>query len=147
MTEAPVTLTYTNWRGETAERTILPQRVWFGATDWHPEPQWLLTAIDVEKGVERDFALKDFGAAPQDAMPETLERLRPYLDALPAGVWETWTSWNHRRITAKGGVVGGVLHAYNQKSDGQPDLSWTELECRAICEIVNALRAALTVSA
>lgn len=59
--DAPVTLTYTNWRGETAERTILPQRVWFGATDWHPEPQWLLAAIDVEKGAERDFALKDFG--------------------------------------------------------------------------------------
>lgn len=57
----PVTLTYTNWRGETAERTILPQRLWFGATEWHPEPQWLLTAIDVEKGAERDFALKDFG--------------------------------------------------------------------------------------
>lgn len=64
--DQPVTVTYTNWRGETAQRTIIPRRVWFGSTDWHPEPQWLLTALDVEKQADRDFALKDFGApAPQ----------------------------------------------------------------------------------
>ena len=57
----PVTLTYTNWRGETTQRTIVPRRVWFGSTDWHPRRQWLLTALDTEKGEERDFALKDFG--------------------------------------------------------------------------------------
>lgn len=45
----PVTLTYRNWRGEVAERTITPLRVWFGSTDWHPDPQWLLTAWDAEK--------------------------------------------------------------------------------------------------
>lgn len=57
----PVTLTYRNWRGQVAERTIIPRRVWFGSTAWHHEPQWLLTAWDKEKNVERDFALKDFG--------------------------------------------------------------------------------------
>lgn len=63
-----VALTYTNWRGETSERTILPFSIWYGSTDWHPEPQWLLKAIDMEKGAERDFALKDFGhPAPLDA--------------------------------------------------------------------------------
>ena len=72
-----------------------------------------------------------------------VERLRPYIDALPAGVWETWTACSNRRITAKAGPDGGVLHAYNQRSDGHPDLSWTERECQAICEIVNAIRAAL----
>lgn len=74
-TEAvPVTLTYTNWRGETSERTITPKRVWFGATDWHPEPQWLLTAFDEEKQADRDFALKDFGhpAAPAPGIAEAL---------------------------------------------------------------------------
>lgn len=58
---APITLTYTNWKGETAQRTIIPRRVWWGSTEWHPEPQWLLTAFDVDKEAERDFALKDFG--------------------------------------------------------------------------------------
>jgi len=60
----PVTLTYTNWRGETADRSIVPRSVWFGSTEWHPEPQWLLRALDVEKQAERDFALKDFGQKP-----------------------------------------------------------------------------------
>lgn len=60
----PITLTYTNWRGETAERTIIPQRLWFGSTQWHPEPGWLLAAIDMEKDAERDFALLGFGSGP-----------------------------------------------------------------------------------
>ena len=66
--DAPLTVTYTNWRGETALRTIIPKRVWFGSTDWHSEPQWLLSAIDVEKNAERDFALKDFGHPDADAL-------------------------------------------------------------------------------
>ena len=59
-----VSLTYTNYRREVSVRTITPRRVWFGSTEWHPEPQWLLTAFDHDKGAERDFALKDFGAVP-----------------------------------------------------------------------------------
>lgn len=58
----PVALMYTNWRGDTALRTVLPQRIWYGATEWHPDPQWLLTAVDVDKGVERDFALTGFAS-------------------------------------------------------------------------------------
>ncbi|CAN7519707.1 hypothetical protein [Brucella pseudogrignonensis] len=57
----PITLVYTNYRGETSERTITPIKPWFGSTEWHPEPQWLLTAFDHEKQATRDFALKDFG--------------------------------------------------------------------------------------
>lgn len=60
----PATVLYTNYRGETSERTITPIRPWFGSTEWHPEPQWLLRAYDHGKGAERDFALKDFGALP-----------------------------------------------------------------------------------
>jgi predicted DNA-binding transcriptional regulator YafY len=54
-----VTIVYTNWRGETAERTIIPIKIWYGKTEWHPEEQWLLTALDLEKDAERDFAIKD----------------------------------------------------------------------------------------
>lgn len=57
---APITITYTNWRGDTEVRRIIPRRIWWGSTEWHPEPQWLLTAFDVDKQAERDFALKDF---------------------------------------------------------------------------------------
>ncbi len=54
-----VRIIYTNWHGETAERTIQPIKIWFGSTEWHKEGQWLLKAIDVDRNVERDFALKD----------------------------------------------------------------------------------------
>lgn len=54
-----VRIVYTNYRGETARREIIPQRVWFGATKWHPEEQWLLDAFDVEKESARSFALRD----------------------------------------------------------------------------------------
>ncbi|HRI10496.1 MAG TPA: hypothetical protein PKW35_21900 [Nannocystaceae bacterium] len=55
----PVRVVYTNYRGETATRTILPERIWFGTTSWHPRPQWLLDAVDLEKGALRSFAIAD----------------------------------------------------------------------------------------
>ena len=33
---AVVTIDYTNYRGERAYRTVLPVRIWFGETEWHP---------------------------------------------------------------------------------------------------------------
>jgi predicted DNA-binding transcriptional regulator YafY len=54
-----VKIIYTNYRGETARREIIPQRLWFGATKWHPDEQWLLDAIDVDKKSPRSFALRD----------------------------------------------------------------------------------------
>lgn len=63
----PVTLVYTNYRGETAPRTIIPRSTRFAATEWHPEPQWLLLAFDVEKNSDREFAIKDFGSLPSES--------------------------------------------------------------------------------
>lgn len=54
-----IRINYTNWRGETSERTIVPIEVWFGTTEWHPEEQWFLRAHDVDKDAVRDFALRD----------------------------------------------------------------------------------------
>ncbi len=50
---------YRNWRGDVSIRRVLPQRIWFGATEWHPGAQWLLEAFDLEKNEVRDFALCD----------------------------------------------------------------------------------------
>lgn len=50
---------YKNWKGEVSERVIIPHHVWFGSTEYHPEPQWLVHAWDCEKRDHRDFALKD----------------------------------------------------------------------------------------
>jgi predicted DNA-binding transcriptional regulator YafY len=58
-TDTAISLVYTNYRGETSVRRVIPQRIWFGATDWHPEEQWMLDALDLEKQADRSFALKD----------------------------------------------------------------------------------------
>lgn len=50
---------YTNWRGQTAVRRLQAINLWFGVTEWHPEPQWLLRAADLDREAVRDFALKD----------------------------------------------------------------------------------------
>ncbi|WP_246710130.1 hypothetical protein [Martelella soudanensis] len=62
--EPPLTMPYTNWRGETAIRNLRPIAVKFTATSWHKEPQWILDAYDYARQEVRGFALKDFGPAP-----------------------------------------------------------------------------------
>lgn len=91
----PLELPYKNWRGEISTRKIQPIRLEFGATEWHPEPQWLLVATDIEKNAERSFALKDFN--PQQPAPtlavkalDWYELTSPREDgpAEPTGDWE-----------------------------------------------------------
>jgi predicted DNA-binding transcriptional regulator YafY len=53
-----VAIVYTNHRGETSVRRIVPKRIWFGKTAWHPEEQWILNAFDVDRGADRGFAMK-----------------------------------------------------------------------------------------
>lgn len=56
-----VTIRYTNYRGETSDRRIVPDErgLRFAATEHHPEPQWVFDAYDTEKGQTRTFAMKD----------------------------------------------------------------------------------------
>ena len=60
-TSCSITFTYRNWRGETSRRIAERLGVRFGSTEWHPEPQWLMGAVDVEKGESREFAMRDMG--------------------------------------------------------------------------------------
>jgi len=57
-----VMIDYTNWRGERGLRRIRPLRIDFENNEWHPETQWLLLAVDVDKGHERTFAMKNIHA-------------------------------------------------------------------------------------
>ena len=57
--EKVVTMVYTNYKGKTSVRKILPKEIFYGHTEWHPEDQWLLTAYDVVKEADRTFAMKD----------------------------------------------------------------------------------------
>ena len=54
-----VKILYTNWKGETSIRKILPKEIVFGSNQWHKEEQWLLVAYDIGKKADRSFALKD----------------------------------------------------------------------------------------
>jgi 8-oxo-dGTP diphosphatase len=49
---------YTNHRGETAVRRVIPIEVIFTSTKWHPKKQWLLRAYDLDRQAERRFALQ-----------------------------------------------------------------------------------------
>lgn len=54
-----VMIDYTNWKGERRMRHIWPRSISFKSSEWHTEPQWLLSAIDMEDQKEKDFAMKD----------------------------------------------------------------------------------------
>jgi predicted DNA-binding transcriptional regulator YafY len=54
-----VEIDYTNHAQERARRRILPLRMTFKSTEWHPVAQWILDAFDVDKLAERSFAVKD----------------------------------------------------------------------------------------
>jgi hypothetical protein len=49
---------YRNHEGKQSYRRVLPMVIWYGTTQWHPEPQWFLKArADDRDGQERDFAM------------------------------------------------------------------------------------------
>jgi hypothetical protein len=55
-----VIIDYTNYRGERAKRRIKPiGSMVFIHNEWHPEQQWLMLALDVEKNEKRFFAMKN----------------------------------------------------------------------------------------
>jgi hypothetical protein len=58
MPDETVRMVYTNWRGETQVRTIIPRELRYGTTRWHKQPTYLLRAFDVDRREEREFDLK-----------------------------------------------------------------------------------------
>jgi len=54
-----VKILYTNWKGETSYRNIIPNSIEFKSTEWHKTEQWILDAFDVDKQADRGFAVKD----------------------------------------------------------------------------------------
>lgn len=49
---------YTNWKGETDKREVLPIEIRFACTPHITEPEWLLIAHDNEKDAERHFVIR-----------------------------------------------------------------------------------------
>lgn len=62
---------YTNYRGEYAERRATPIRFEFTRTEHHPEEQWIMYAMDHDKGY-RAFAVADMVIGNRPILPEVL---------------------------------------------------------------------------
>jgi hypothetical protein len=54
-----VSILYRNWKGEVAWRRIVPLSISFESSQWHPVPQWIMRALDIDKEAERSFAIAD----------------------------------------------------------------------------------------
>lgn len=57
--EQEIIIDYVNWRGIRALRLIQPIKIEFKSTEFHMQEQWILTAVDVEKGEVREFAMDE----------------------------------------------------------------------------------------
>lgn len=57
-----VLIDYTNWRAERRWRRVRPVRIAFENSEWHPETQWIMHAVDLELMCNREFAMKDIHA-------------------------------------------------------------------------------------
>ncbi|MBD9390170.1 hypothetical protein IB237_23495 [Agrobacterium sp. AGB01] len=101
----PLELPYKNWRGEISTRKIQPIRIEFGSTEWHPEPQWLLVATDVEKNAERSFALKDFN--PQQPSRTVVTKGLDWSGFKGVKINEQWTPDDQELIYTALGVYNG----------------------------------------
>lgn len=156
---AEITMTYRNWRGEVAQRTIRPVAIWFGKTDWHPEPGWLLNAWDCDKGERRDFALADCQfaligtpAPPTPAEPagdvlrEALESIRDMKTELTSS-HDYSRGWNAALFRARQ-LADAALAAAPQPAPVMRDTIAALLDDRdAMAQRIEALKAALTACA
>jgi predicted DNA-binding transcriptional regulator YafY len=50
---------YANYKGETRVRRVRPIEIAFTYSTFHPEPQWILKGLDLDKNMVRSFAMKD----------------------------------------------------------------------------------------
>lgn len=52
-----VEIRYTNHKGITELRIVVPIRWYFGSTGYHPEAQWFMYAFCLSRQETRDFAM------------------------------------------------------------------------------------------
>lgn len=53
------TFQYKNHKGHVSQRVCRATSVLFMSTEWHPEPQWIMTGFDFDKQAVRSYAMKD----------------------------------------------------------------------------------------
>lgn len=55
----PMSFIYTNYKGETCKRHVVPSGVFFGTAQFHEKRQWLFTGYDRQKEAIRVYAVND----------------------------------------------------------------------------------------
>lgn len=123
----PLDLIYTNYRGETARRRIVPTgQLRFGTSEWHRTPGWLLEARDADKDALREFALADCdftcGTATAADVPASPSMSKlglaytglgatSFMLATPTGrvVRNEQDQWSLDAVDAEDGAVGSLL--------------------------------------
>lgn len=50
---------YANWRGVCGVRNAVIDEIYYGSNKYHPNPQFLMKAYDLDKNVDRVFAMAD----------------------------------------------------------------------------------------
>lgn len=70
------TFEYTNWKGETEVRKVVPDRVvWMDEPDYGYKPGWFLIAWDLKRKAFRQFALTPEHMRPNDSDPMGREQI------------------------------------------------------------------------
>ena len=55
----PFRVLYTNYKGETKWRNIIPKNYFYGETEYHKGKRWLLECFDTDKNDMRTYAVED----------------------------------------------------------------------------------------
>lgn len=151
----PVTIDYTNHRGERALRNIKPLGIRFAANgnEYHPGPQWLLDAHDIDKDARRTFNMRDIhawgGAAAMRAPEGKPSGVGGWLGLFPidpvpaagATVHYAYTGDEQAKVFAKYGanvkayvscpVCGEPNMQRDLDADGNALITCTNHECRS----------------
>jgi hypothetical protein len=80
--EQVVVIDYTNHAGTRSMRRIIPVRLWFGSSEFHPAaigPQWYLRALDIDKGDPEN---------PRAALPERDFLFTSIHESMTLDLWE-----------------------------------------------------------
>ena len=83
--------TYRNYRGEISRRRILAGQtmsVRFGTSEYHPEPQLLLKAYDMDKEDWREFAVRDIDWRDELTIAEDV-----FFEESTGTTWTRPTAW------------------------------------------------------
>lgn len=68
-----ITFEYTNHRGDKSTRRITPAGIRFGASEYYPEPTWLINGWCHDRGAWREFNMRNMYRVTGDSVGLPME--------------------------------------------------------------------------